>query len=202
MTDSVETCGPLKILLDHYALARRMVAREEEGLGEVLDLRHALHAPAPAAIHRLDDEVAPALDGDALQFLRRRDLREPRHGDARGREPLLHRELVAGDARALERNSGQVEAVGDGRGCHRRVGGDADHAVDLADLAAVARGGGGRLIRTVDVGDDARIGVGEAGRRRVAVGDDDVKPHLLGTARGIRRFDSAGDDEDGLVHQK
>ena len=45
-------------------------------------LRHALHAAAAAAVHRLDDQIAAALDGDALQFLRRRDFREPGHGHA------------------------------------------------------------------------------------------------------------------------
>ena len=36
----------VQILLDHHALAGRMGAREQEGLGEILDLRDALHAAA------------------------------------------------------------------------------------------------------------------------------------------------------------
>ncbi len=191
-----------KILLDHDTFAGRMLAREEERLGQILDLRHALHAAAAAAVDRLDDEIAAALDGDALQFLRGRDFLKPRHGHAGRGEAFFHRQLVASGLRGIDGDAGKAEAVGNRCGGDRRVGGDADHAVDLADLAAVTLRGSGRLFRAVDIGDDAGIGIGEARRLRVAVGNDDVKPHLLGAARGIGGFNSARNDEQRLVHQK
>ena len=100
------------------------------------------------------------------------------------------------------RDAGQAEPVGHGGRSDRRVGGDADHAVDLADLAAVAGRGGGGFIGAIDIGDDAGIGEGKARRLRVAIGDDDIEPHLLGAARGIGGFDPARNDEQCLVHQK
>ncbi len=177
-------------------------AREEERLGQILDLGHALHAAAAAAVHRLDNQVAAALDGDALQFLRGGDFLKPRHRHAGGGETFLHGELVASGLRRVDGDPRQAKTVGDrGRG-DWRVGGDADDAVDLADLAAVTGGGGGGLFGAIDIGDDAGIGIGEARRLRVAIGDHDIEPHFLGAARRIGRFDPARNDEQCLVHQK
>ncbi len=179
-----------------------MLAGEREGLGEVLHLRHALYAARAARVDRLDDEVAPALDGDALKLLHRRHRREPRDRHAGRQEAFLHRELVAGETRAFCREAGQAEAFGDGGRRLRRIRGDTDHAIDFSNLPAVAFGGGGGFLRAIDVGDQARIRVGETGCFVVAVGDDDVKAHFLRALGRVGRFDPAGDDEECLLHQK
>ena len=181
-----------------------MRPRQQEGLGQILDLRHALHAAGAARIHRLDDKIAAAFDGDTLQFLRRGDFRKPRHGDTRRLETFLHRQLVASQFRHMDGKARQAQALRHGGGGYRRIGGDADHAVYFANLAAVALGGGGGFGRAINIGDQAGIGEGKARRFGIAVGNDHGMAHFLGAAGGIRRLDAAGNDQKGFAsrHQK
>ena len=119
-----------------------------KALVEVVDLRHALHAAAAAAVHRLDDQIAAALDGDALQCLRRRDFARTTAPARRLRRSSASSPACRRRARPLaRRDAGQAQALRHRGGRDRRIGGDADHAVDLADLAAVAFGGGGGFRR-------------------------------------------------------
>ena len=191
-----------EILLDHDALARRVGAGEQKSLLQIGDLGDALHAARTATIDRFDDEIVAALDGDALQRLRRRDFVEPRHRHAALRKAALHRELVTGQFRGGDGDAGQAEFLRHGRGGNGCVGGDADHAVELANLAAEAFGGGGGLGRPVNVGDQAGIGERETGRGMVDVRHHDIVAHFLGAFGGVRRLDAAGDDQQGLAHQK
>jgi hypothetical protein len=176
-----------------------MLLREIESLRQILDLLHALHAAAPARIHRLDDEIAAALDGDALKHLRRRNGGEPRDRHAGGQEPLLHRQLVASQPRAFLGNASEAEAFVHGGHGHRRIGRDADHAIDLPQLARIALGSGGGFLRRVDIRDDAGIGIFKSGRIRIAIGYDNIKTHFLGALGGVRRFNAAGNDEKRLI---
>ena len=142
----------------------------------------------------------PAFDGDALQFLRRRHFRKPGHRHAGGPEAFLHRQLVAGQFGHMQRKAGQAQALRHGGGGDRRIGGDADHAVDLADLAVIALGGGGGFRRAIDIGDQAGIGEGKAGRLGIDVGDDDsIAPSPWRGLRRVGRLDAAGNDQQGLA---
>ena len=99
----------------------------------------------------------------------------------------------------MHRQARKAQPLRHGRRRDGGVGGDADHAVDLADLAIVAFGGGGGFRRAIDVRDQAGIGEGKAGRLGVDVRHHDVESHLLGAPRGVRGFDAARDDQQGLA---
>ncbi len=166
-----------------------------KGGGEVFHLRHSLDAARTAAVGRLDDKIAAAFDGDALQFLRRADFGEPGHRHAGRDKAFLHRQLVAGQLRHMDRQSRQAQALRHRRRCDRGVGGDTDHAVDLANLAVIAFGGGGGFRGAIDIGDQAGIGQGKARRMRIAVRDHHGMAQFLGALDGVHRFDAAGDDQ-------
>ena len=100
---------------------------------QVGHLRQALHAAAAAAVHRLDDQIAAALGDGALQRLRRWTISARTTAPARRfAEARFMASLSQASSRGLDVNAGQAKRSATRGGGHRRIGGDADDAVDLA----------------------------------------------------------------------
>ena len=172
-TDSVETCGPSRYSSTITRSVGEWLRASMKALVRSFDLRDALHAARAAAVDRLDDKIASALDGDALQLLR--CATSENQGTAR--RARAKRRFIASLSQAssavCDGDSGKTKLLRDRGRRDRRVGGDADHAIDLADFAVEAFGGGGRFVGAIDIGDQAGIGKRKSGRLWIAVGDDD-----------------------------
>ena len=176
-------------------------AREQEGLAEIGDLRHALCAARAVPVDGLDDEIAPTLDGNALQRLWCFDVAGPGNRDTTLCEAALQGQLVGSKFGGRERQAQSTQPLAHRRGCDRGVD-NRDHAVDFADLAAEAFGRGGRFIRAIDVGDEAGIGNRDRRCLVVAIRNDHIVAHVLGALDRVDRVNSARDDEQRLCHQK
>ena len=110
-----------QVLFDHDAVRRRLRGGGREHRVQVHLRTQTLHAAAAAAVDRFDHEAEVALLGETAQLIGVGERCEPRHGHAGFGEALLHREFVLREARALDRNSGQAQPLGDGGDRQRHV---------------------------------------------------------------------------------